>query len=59
MSAPEVFPHLAEADHAKELATAAGLTPDEITTVFNLVLKYGPSIYKAIVGLFHHTPKVA
>lgn len=35
----------------------AGLDPAVIEQIINLVLQYGPSIYAAILSLFHITPK--
>ncbi len=34
-----------------------GLDPAVIEEIVSLVLKYGPSIYAAILSLFHITPK--
>ena len=36
-----------------------GLDPLVIQEIISLVLKFGPSIYQAILSLFHVTPKKA
>jgi hypothetical protein len=51
--------HAAEALAAAELAKRAGMTPAEVTTIIDLVLKYGPVVAGLISKLFHHTPKPA
>ncbi len=33
------------------------LNPADVETIVQLVVKYGPSVYKAVLALFHVTPK--
>jgi hypothetical protein len=47
----------AAAVEAQVRKDAAGLDPAKIDEIVALVLKYGPSVYQAILQLFHITPK--
>lgn len=62
MSAPILTSADLHAASASEIESqirkdTAGLDPAEVQTIINLVMKFGPSIYAAILKLFHITPK--
>src|SRR4051794_40609056 len=62
MSAPNVSASQIHSASSAEVEAqvrkdAAGLAPAEIDAIVTLVLKYGPSVYAAILKLFHVTPK--
>lgn len=51
--------HAKDAEHARALATEAGLSDAEIAAIVKAVLHFGPLAYSGVVALFKHRPHSA